>query len=37
MQFTNVSLLKFCKEKYFEICAVKLYNAAYTIYIIAIY
>jgi hypothetical protein len=37
IHFTNVSLLKVCKEKDLEICAVKLYLAAYTIYIKAIY
>jgi hypothetical protein len=37
IQFTNVSLMKFCKEKALEICAVKMHLTDYTIYIMAIY
>jgi hypothetical protein len=37
IQFTNVSLMKFCKEKGMEICAVKIHLSDYTIYIMAIY
>jgi hypothetical protein len=37
IQFTNVSLIKFCKEKYLEICAVEIHLTDYTIYIMAIY
>ena len=37
IQLTNVSLIKFCKEKDLKICAVKLHLFAYTICIVAIY
>jgi exonuclease III len=37
LQFTDVSLFKFCKEKDLEICAVKLYLAACTMYFITVY
>jgi hypothetical protein len=36
LQFTDVSLFKFCREKDLEICAVKLYLAACTMCIITI-
>ena len=37
IQFINVSLIKICKEKYLEICVVKLHPPAYTICIVTTY
>jgi exonuclease III len=37
LQFTDVSLFNFCREKDLEICAVKLYLAACTMCIITVY
>jgi exonuclease III len=37
LQFTDVSLFKFCREKDLEICAVKLYLAACTMCIVTVY
>lgn len=37
IQFINVSLIKFCKQKDLEIYAVKLHLSVYTICIVAIY
>jgi len=37
IQFTNVRLIKICKEKDLEICAVKLHPPAYTTCIVTTY
>jgi hypothetical protein len=37
LKFTNVDLWEYCKEKYIEICAVKLNINTLTMYIITIY
>jgi exonuclease III len=37
LRFVNTDLAKFCKDKDFEVCAIKIYLVTKKIYIIAIY
>ena len=37
LQFSNINVYKFCKEKDFEACVIKLYLSCYAIGIVSIY